>query len=109
MHELGITQSIVDMVRERASGARVNRLTLQIGKLSGVMPDAIRFCFDVCAEGTVLQGSELEIIETPGRGRCRECGCEQAMEDFFTPCACGVYALECVSGEELKVKSMEVA
>ena len=63
MHELSIAQSIVEMVCERAGEARVHRLTLVIGKLSAVMPDALRFCFDVCAEGTVLEGAALEIIE----------------------------------------------
>ena len=70
MHELSIAQSIVEMVCERAGEARVHRLTLVIGKLSAVMPDALRFCFDVCAEGTVLEGAALEIIEPRGRGRC---------------------------------------
>ena len=51
------------MVGQRAGEARVHRLTLVIGRLSGVMPDALRFCFDICSEGTVLEGATLEIIE----------------------------------------------
>ena len=76
-------------VAERAAGAKVNVLRLEIGKLSAVMPDAIRFCFDLCAQGTALDGAQLEIIEIPGRGRCRECGEELAMADFLARCACG--------------------
>ena len=70
MHELGITRNIVAIVSERAGAARVKRVSLEIGRLSAVMPEAIRFCFDVCSKGTALEGAELEIREIPGRGRC---------------------------------------
>ena len=52
MHELSITRSVVAIVAERAAGQRVTRVRLQIGCLSAVMPDAIRFCFDLCAVNT---------------------------------------------------------
>ena len=109
MHELSIAQSIVEMVCERAGEARVHRLTLVIGKLSAVMPDALRFCFDVCAEGTVLQGAALEIIEPRGRGRCPDCGREQDMTSLFDACACGAAGLDCIGGDELRIKEMEMA
>ncbi len=108
MHELGITQGIIELVAERAAGAKVNVLRLEIGKLSAIMPDAIRFCFDLCAQDTALDGAQLEIIEIPGRGRCRQCGGELAMEDFLARCECGSIDLECIAGEQLKIKEMEV-
>ncbi|NEN93909.1 MAG: hydrogenase maturation nickel metallochaperone HypA, partial [Okeania sp. SIO3H1] len=52
MHELGITQNIVAIVAENAQDKSVKRVTLEIGKLSAIMPDAIEFCFDVCSKGT---------------------------------------------------------
>ena len=48
MHELSITQNLVAIVEEHAQGQRVKRVTLEIGKLSGVMADAIHFCFEAC-------------------------------------------------------------
>lgn len=63
MHEFGITQNIVAIVTEHAKGAKVQRVLLEIGKLSAIMPDAIRFCFDICTQGTVLEGATLEILE----------------------------------------------
>lgn len=66
MHELGITRNIVAIVSERASGQRVIRVRLTIGRLSAIMPDAIRFCFDVCAHNTPLEGALLEIDQPPG-------------------------------------------
>jgi len=108
MHELGITQGIVEVCTERAAGAKVDRVTLEIGRLSAIMPDAIRFCFDLCAQGTALDGARLEIIESPGRGRCRQCGEELAMEDFLARCACGSIDVECIGGERLMIKEMEL-
>ena len=108
MHELGITQEILAVVAEHAGGARVRRVVLEIGKLSAILPDAVRFCFDLCSEGTVAEGAELEIIETPGRARCRACGGEVLLDKPFGRCACGCSNLEWLSGEELKIKEMEV-
>lgn len=108
MHEVAITQSIVEIVEEEAAGARVNRVTLEIGRLSAVLPDAIRFCFDICTQGTVLEGVEIEIVELPGRGRCRDCGRIQEMNALFGECECGSVDLECIAGDELRIKEMEV-
>ena len=66
MHELSITRNVVAIVSERAEGQRVTRVRLEIGRLTAVMPDSIRFCFDICAQGTPLEGAELEIVESAG-------------------------------------------
>jgi hydrogenase nickel incorporation protein HypA/HybF len=109
MHELGITQEILAIVTEHSRGARVMRVVLEIGKLSAVLPDAVRFCFELCSEGTVAQGALLDIIETPGRARCRACAAELTLDRPFVRCACGGSDLEWLSGEELTIKEMEVA
>jgi hydrogenase nickel incorporation protein HypA/HybF len=108
MHEMGITQSIVAIVCEQAAGRKVKRLTLEIGKLAAIMPDAIRFCFDVVAQGSPLDGAALDILEIPGRARCLDCGSDVALADVFGRCACGSRKLERLSGEELNIKSMEL-
>ncbi len=108
MHELSITQSIVAICEENAGGLAVKSVKLEIGKLSAVMPDAVRFCFDVCAAGTVVEGAELAIIETPGRAVCEACGAEFAIAAFFGQCECGSRSLRIVAGEEMKVRELEV-
>ncbi|MDF5708820.1 MAG: hydrogenase maturation nickel metallochaperone HypA [Nostoc sp. S4] len=108
MHELGITQNIVAIVAEHAKGAKVQRVVLEIGKLSAIMPEAIQFCFDICTQGTVLQASTLEIIEIPGLGRCQECGAEIYLDKPFGICSCGSVELNLISGEELKIKEIEI-
>ncbi|HXN83850.1 MAG TPA: hydrogenase maturation nickel metallochaperone HypA [Myxococcales bacterium] len=109
MHELGIVQDVIELVSERSRGARVARVVLEIGALSAVLPDAVRFCFDVASEGTPLAGAMLQIIETPGQARCRACGRTFELLQPFGRCACGGTDLEWLRGEELRIREMEVA
>jgi hydrogenase nickel incorporation protein HypA/HybF len=108
MHELAISRNIVAIVSDAAAGRPVRRVTLEVGKLSGVMRDAILFCFDIAAQGTVVEGAALDIREIDGRARCFDCGEEFVMTTLFEPCACGSRRLERLAGEELNVKSMEL-
>jgi hydrogenase nickel incorporation protein HypA/HybF len=108
MHELGITQNIVAIALDYAKAANVKRITLEIGKLSAVCPDAIQFCFDVCCAGTALEGAELRIIEIPGLGCCRRCHTKISLDQPFGICRCGSTDLEILQGEELKIKTLEV-
>lgn len=109
MHELSVTRSIVEACSGKAAGARVYRVTLEVGTLTCVMPEALRFCYDVAVEGTPLEGSELEIIQIPGRSRCRDCGVEVAMRELLATCDCGSHNLEAPEGgDELRIKSMEI-
>lgn len=108
MHELGITQNIVAIVAEHAQGKKVNRVLLEIGQLSAIMPEAVRFCFDVVSQNTVLAGAKLEILETPGFGHCCECGEEVPLEKHTGRCSCGSLQINVVTGEELKIKEIEV-
>lgn len=109
MHELALTQELVSIACDRAGGAQIRRVVLEIGKLSSVLPDAIRFCFDLCCEGTAAEGASLEIIVKPGVAQCRKCGGILELERAFGWCACGSSDLEWLSGEELRIKEMEVA
>jgi hydrogenase nickel incorporation protein HypA/HybF len=108
MHELSVTQAIVEMCSEAARGARVGRVTVEVGKLSGVVPDALRFCYEICAKGTPLESSQLEIVEPAGRAKCRACGEDFLLEDPLGSCRCGSYDISCSGGRELRVKAMEV-
>jgi len=108
MHELAITRNIVAIVGEAAQGRRVTRVTLEIGKLSGVMADAVAFCFDVVAAETPVAGAALDIRQIDGRARCRDCGDEFAADTLFAPCPCGSRRCVRLAGEELNVKAIEV-
>lgn len=108
MHELAITEDVIAAVTERLAGAQIAVVTLEIGALSGVVSDSVRFCFDLCTDGTTLEGSRLEILDVPGRARCRTCESDVELTDFIALCACGSANLEILSGEDLRIKQVEV-
>ena len=109
MHELAIAESVVDTVAERLPGAQVTCVHLEIGALSGVVPDSIRFCFDLATEGTGLAGARLEITEPPAWCRCRACGAEFRPDSPIVLCPCGSPDVAVLAGEELKIVSVQVA
>ncbi|HEX4386836.1 MAG TPA: hydrogenase maturation nickel metallochaperone HypA [Myxococcales bacterium] len=108
MHELGIAQQVVELAVSRCEGERITRIDLEVGQLSAVLPDALLFCFDAASAGTRAEGAELRIIQVPGRARCRACGAELQLSRPFGRCACGETDLEWLSGDELRIKQMEV-
>lgn len=109
MHELAITQSVVDAVTERTGTAPVTTVRLRVGRLAGVVPDAMRFCFELVTAGTPLEGADLEIEQPEGRGRCRTCGAQFRLTDLVLLCACGSADVEVLAGRELAVASVVLA
>lgn len=109
MHELSITQSLIDAVLDRTGERTVTAVNLRIGPLSGVLPDAMRFCFDVASAGTPLEGATLMIDEPQGVGRCRSCQQEFELSDLILLCLCGSADVEVLRGRELMLMSVEVA
>jgi hydrogenase nickel incorporation protein HypA/HybF len=108
MHELSLATAVVEACAERAAGARVLRVRVEVGQLVAVLPQSLRFCFELCAQGTDVEGAELEILETPGRAVCNACAAAVALTSPFGRCDCGG-VLRVVGGNELRVKNMEIA
>jgi hydrogenase nickel incorporation protein HypA/HybF len=108
VHELAIAESVVDTVTQRLPGATITLVHLEIGALSGVVADSIRFCFDLATEGTGLEGARLQISEHPAHCRCRDCGCEFAPDAPIMLCPCGSANVAVLSGEQLKILSVQV-
>jgi hydrogenase nickel incorporation protein HypA/HybF len=109
VHELAITESVVEAVTGRLPEARITCVNLEIGALSGVVADSVRFCFDLVAEGTNVQGARLEISEPPGRCQCRICGSQFEADGPIALCPCGSVEVTIVSGQELRITSVQVA
>jgi hydrogenase nickel incorporation protein HypA/HybF len=108
MHELGLAMELLDVVRERAAGARVRRVVVEIGVLTAVLPDALSFCFGLASDGTEAAGAELEIVRPSARARCRTCECVSEQTHILARCACGAMDFDWLSGSELRVSTMEV-
>jgi hydrogenase nickel incorporation protein HypA/HybF len=113
MHEMGIALEIV-RIAERAlpataEGAPVEKVHMNIGRLSAVVPESLRFCFSFVVKGTLLEGAELVIHDLPATVRCRACDHEYGVEEPVFHCPrCGGSGGEIVSGRELSVVSIEI-
>lgn len=108
MHELSIVCSIVELASEAAQGRSVRRVTIEIGKLSGVEPEAVAFCFPEVARGTPLENAKLDIRHVDAEARCDVCGTEFSTPDMLLACPCGSLHFQRLRGEELNIKSIEV-
>ena len=109
MHELAIAQSVVTIADRHADGRDVASIQLKVGHLRQVVPSALKFAFELLAEGTALEGAELQIEVVPAAGACRTCGADTILPDFPLCCAgCGGCAIDVTSGEELLVDSLEL-
>jgi hydrogenase nickel incorporation protein HypA/HybF len=111
MHELALSQSIVDLVVECARKEDVHavtRVVVEVGVAAGVEPDALRFCFDIVAADTMARGAELAIETITLQARCRDCAYEFEPERLVSSCPrCGSYAPHLLRGRELRVKSFD--
>ena len=112
MHELSIAVALVERACEKVAElgeARVEALHLKIGRLSGVVPDALLFSWDVATQGTALEGSKLCIVEVPLAIRCDRCDAEREPPDALLLCpVCGEPAFDVVRGRELELVALEV-
>ncbi len=111
MHELSLAQALVDMIAEegrKAGCGRVTSVRLEIGALSCVTPEAMRFCFDIVTRDTIAEGAALVIDAVPARGWCPACSRGVAVSDRFAACPdCGGQDLVVSGGDDLRLKEME--
>lgn len=112
MHELSLTQSLVEIAEEHArrAGATVIRgITLAVGELSGAIPEALEFAFEVCSKGTLAEGAALTIQHVPGHGHCAACAAEAECHELTAVCpVCGALTFDLDAGRELRVVELEI-
>jgi hydrogenase nickel incorporation protein HypA/HybF len=112
MHEMAVTQSILDIAVEharRAGAARILQINLVIGEMSGIVDDSVQFYFDFLSQDTLAQNAKLVFDRRPAVYRCRECEATFKPEGLNWDCPlCGALAFEVVSGREFQIDSIEV-
>jgi hydrogenase nickel incorporation protein HypA/HybF len=113
MHELSIAMSMIEMATEEArlrGGAQVLAVHLKIGRLSGVVKDALLFSWEIACEGTILAGSRLVVEESPVVVHCAPCGEDRALPaDQWLSCpVCNALTPDVVSGTEIEVVALEI-
>lgn len=111
MHEMSIALAVIGQIEDvaRAEGRTgVETVTLHIGELAGVVPDALGFCFQLACDGTLVAGARLVTEQLPGRARCEPCAREWPTgmpPDLCCP-GCGQAAAGLLSGRELQIAAV---
>ena len=112
MHELSLVASVFEVLEEKArehGAARVTKVVLDVGIMSGAVPDLLESAFEAYKRGTLAAGARLEIVVVPMKVRCPDCGGETVREDADFSCAgCGSRRVEIVEGRELVIEKIEL-
>lgn len=111
MHEVSIIQSVIEIVTKQALEnklTKINKVSLRIGELSGVMPESLEFAFNSCIKGTMLEESTLDIETVRALGECNDCKLEFPIEHFNKICpSCNKFCTKIIRGYELNINSIE--
>ncbi len=112
MHEMSLAENVLQIIEQSSRSqcfVRVRRVVLEIGQLSSVEPDAMRFCFDAVMADSIAQGAVLEIIETAGQGICADCASVVQLSALYEACpGCGGYQGNVTGGGLMRVIELEV-
>lgn len=114
MHEMGIAMKIVEIatssIPDNLDNVRVERVNLKVGRLAAVVPESLRFCFEIIARDTPLAGAKLNIEEMPVVAKCQQCNLEWTITGpVFTCEKCKSGLIDIISGRELDIISIEIA
>ena len=112
MHEMSLAEGVLQLVEDtarRENAQRVKLVVLEIGRLSSVQPDALRFCFDAVMRGGIARDAALEIVDVPGAGWCMQCAATVPMQELYGACpTCGSHQVQPTGGTEMRVKEIEI-
>jgi hydrogenase nickel incorporation protein HypA/HybF len=112
MHEMSICEGILQVLETSSAEknfTRVKKVFVEVGPLSGVEIEALRFSFDVVMKGSLADASTLEIIETEAKAWCLNCNELVTISQRYDDCPqCGSAQIQVTSGDELAIKELEV-
>lgn len=112
MHELSLAEEMLDIILQKARKehfTKVTRVYLEIGQLSHVTPEAMRFCFEAVVKNSLVEGADLKIIETEGKGLCLSCGHINHIDALYSACEeCGDFDMKVLEGDQVRIKNLEV-
>lgn len=113
MHELSVARSVVELVEAQPGVSRavsVDEVELEIGRLAGVLPEALDFALKSAVRNTRLETARIVCRYIAGEGRCTDCGTVFPMTEIPEACpSCGSWWVAVVRGKELRVKSILVS
>ncbi|HPD65814.1 MAG TPA: hydrogenase maturation nickel metallochaperone HypA [Bacteroidia bacterium] len=110
MHELSIALNIAEIIDEEMSKNKhlmLLEVEIEVGKLSGVVPELLLFALKEGIPEHPLHHAEIKITEPEGKGKCLHCQKISSIENYFDQCQhCHQFGFEIIAGKELKVKSL---
>jgi hydrogenase nickel incorporation protein HypA/HybF len=109
MHELSICSAIANTAAKHADGRPVSQVTVQIGHLRQVVPDALQFSWEVVSSSTDLKDAALVIEQVPAVVECTNCGARTTLDLPILACGkCEGFDVKLLTGEELLVVSIDL-
>lgn len=112
MHEMSLCEGVLQVIEAEAKNqqfTKVKRVVLDIGVLSGVEIPAFEFAFEVVMRGSVAEAAKLEINAIEAQAWCMQCADTITVKERYDACSkCGSYQLQVSSGDEMKIKELEV-
>lgn len=112
MHELAVTESILEIANRHATEAGATRITniyITLGRLSSIVDDSVQFYWDIISKSTLSEGARLHFKRVPARMHCNDCSQDFEMKDELAPCPnCGSINLKLISGDEFWLDSIEI-
>jgi hydrogenase nickel incorporation protein HypA/HybF len=112
MHEMSIAESILQLIEDAACAQKftqVKVVRLEIGQLASIEQSSLMFCFDAVTRDSVAEGAQLEIVAIVGQGWCMQCATTVNVATWPNSCPiCGSFQLQITSGDEMRVKELEV-
>jgi len=112
MHELSVTESVLEIACKHAEKAQANKVTdiyLVIGRLSSIVDDSVSFYWDMISKNTVCEDAKLHFKRIPAKLICLQCNHEYTLDDELTPCPnCGSARVKVISGDEFNLDSIEI-
>lgn len=112
MHELSVTQSILDISLSEAkkyNAKKINEIRISIGVMAGMVPECIQEYFNLISEGTVAHNAKLTFKKIPVTFVCSECGEKYSADKIRLRCdKCGTNRVKILSGKEFFVESIDI-
>jgi hydrogenase nickel incorporation protein HypA/HybF len=112
MHELSITESLLNIAvqhAERANAQRVTDLNIVIGDLASMVDDSIQFYWEIIAKGTIAEQATLHFRRLPAELECQTCFERYHPTDKELACPkCNGVNIKIIAGEEFALESIEV-
>lgn len=112
MHELSVTESILEIALRHAESANARRITdlcLVIGQLSTIVDDSVQFYWDIISQGTSAEGARLHFERVPAELLCLDCGNTYTLSGELTECPkCNSIHAQVTSGEEFRLDSIDI-